>query len=80
MSSIEIVVHVGGMSFAVSFAVNLMDDHQHKTGTEIFCLWRGELCSYLVIKRRHRCGNHQKVSDKFQPSLFRSVIVQSGFL
>ena len=28
---------VGGMSFGVSFAVNLMDD-QHKTDTEIFCL------------------------------------------
>lgn len=41
MSSIEIVV--GGMSFGVSFAVNLMDDHQHKTGTEIFCLWCGEI-------------------------------------
>ena len=55
MSSIEIVVRVGGMTFAVSFAVNLMDDHQHKTGTEIFCLWRGELCSYLVINFNHPC-------------------------
>lgn len=40
MSSIEIV---GGMSFGVSFAVNLMDDHQHKTDTEIFCLRLGEI-------------------------------------